>query len=282
MRTLLTTWGMTTRRLALAPSGLAGRPRAVVAMIHLEALPGAPAARLSVAAIERRAVAEAKLFRSAGVDGVLIENMHDTPYLRGNAGPETVAAMAVVARAVRNASGLPCGVQVLAGANQAALAIALAAGLDFIRAEAFAFAHIADEGLLQSSAAELLRYRRSIGADRIQIWVDVKKKHSSHAITADLGIGETAAAAEFLRADAVIVTGKVTGEAPPADGVRAVQAATVLPVWIGSGVSASNAGELGKIAQGAIVGSEFKRGGHWTGAVDPRRVEDFLKRWRGR
>src|SRR6185436_19844966 len=111
---------------------------------------------------------------------------------------------------------------------------------DFVRAEGFAFAHVADEGIIQSSAASLLRFRRHIGADRVQIWADVKKKHSSHAITSDVSIGETAHAVEFMRGDAVIVTGAVTGDAPRPDDVRDVKAATKLPVLLGSGVTAGN------------------------------------------
>ena len=108
--------------------------------------------------LEARAVQEAKLYREAGVDGLMIENMHDTPYLRGRVGPEIVAAITLIARAVKEAARLPCGVQILAAANQEAVAVAHAAGLDFIRAEGFAFAHVADEGIIESSAAELLRY----------------------------------------------------------------------------------------------------------------------------
>jgi membrane complex biogenesis BtpA family protein len=138
----------------------------VIAMIHLGALPGTPASQGSVAEIEKLALREAKIFRAAGVHGLMLENMHDTPYLRSRVGPEIVAAMAIIARAVKfKQSQLPCGIQILAGANSEAMAVAHAAGLDFIRAEGFAFAHVADEGIIQSSAAELLRYRRHIGAD---------------------------------------------------------------------------------------------------------------------
>ena len=137
----------------------------VIAMIHLGALPGTPANVLSLTDIEKQALREANNFRDAGVHGLMFENMHDTPYLRGRVGPEIVAAMAIIASAVKEASRLPCGVQVLAGANLEAMAVAHAAGLDFIRAEGFAFAHVADEGIIQSSAAELLRYRRAVGAD---------------------------------------------------------------------------------------------------------------------
>ena len=250
-------------------------------MIHVGALPGTPANARSLVEIEALALKEAKIYRDAGVHGLLLENMHDTPYLRGRVGPEIVAAMAVVARAVQDASRLPCGVQVLAAANQEALAVALAAGLDFIRAEGFSFAHVADEGVIQSSAAELLRYRRAIGAEHVQVWADVKKKHSSHAITADVSVGETAHAVEFMRGDAVIVTGVVTGDAPQLEDVREVKRATRLPVYLGSGVSAGNIAKFLGEADGFIIGSEFKVGGHWDGAVDPKRVKRFMAAWAG-
>ncbi len=248
----------------------------VVAMIHLGALPGTPACRRSLREIETQALREATIYREAGVHGLMLENMHDTPYLRGHVGPEIVAAIAIIARAVQDAAGLPCGLQILAAANTEAIAVAHAAGLEFIRAEGFAFAHVADEGIIQSSAAELLRYRRAIGADHVQVWADVKKKHSSHAITADVSIGETAHAVEFMRGDAVIVTGAVTGDAPQPADVHAVRQATRLPVYLGSGVTAENVGTFLGEADGFIVGSEFKTGGHWSGKVDAKRVGRFM------
>ena len=246
---------------------------AVVGMIHVGALPGTPAARASVGELAEGAAREAAVYRECGVDGLMVENMHDTPYLRGAVGPEVVAAMAVVCRAVREEAGLPIGVQVLAAANTEALAVAHAAGLDFIRAEGFAFAHVADEGLIQSSAAELLRFRRRIGAERVQVWADVKKKHSSHAITADLSLGETAAAVEFMRGDAVIVTGSATGEPPRASDVGEARSRCRLPVVVGSGVTPENAAEFYPAADALIVGSYFKRDGLWSNPLERERVE---------
>jgi uncharacterized protein len=248
----------------------------VIAMIHVGALPSTPAARLRLAEIERAALAEAKTYRACGVHGLMLENMHDTPYLRGEVGPEIVAAMAIIASAVKDASGLPCGVQILAGANLEAMAVAHAAGLDFIRAEGFAFAHIADEGLIQSSAAKLLRYRKQIGAERVQVWADVKKKHSSHAITADIDIGATAEAVEFMRGDAVIVTGSVTGDAPQLGDITDANRSCRLPVYLGSGVTTENLATFYEPADGFIVGSYFKVGGRWSNAVDPKRVKRFM------
>jgi uncharacterized protein len=250
-------------------------------MVHVGALPGTPASRSTVREIVAQAVAEARIYRDGGVHGIAIENMHDVPYLRGSVGPEITAAMTAVALAVKDASGLPCGIQILAGANHEALAVACTADLQFVRVEGYAFAHVADEGIIESSAASLLRYRRAIGGERVQVWADVKKKHSSHAITADVTIGDTAAAVEFMRADAVIVTGAATGlEASDAD-VGAVRQHCRLPLYLGSGVTADNLPRYYPLADGFIVGSYFKTDGRWSESIDPRRVERFMGAHRG-
>ena len=101
-----------------------------------------------------------------------------------------VAAMASVGSEIRRAVPLPLGVQVLAGANREALAVAHACGASFVRVEGFVFAHVADEGLIESGAGDLLRYRRKIGADGIRVFADIKKKHSSHALTSDVDLEE--------------------------------------------------------------------------------------------
>jgi membrane complex biogenesis BtpA family protein len=260
-------------------------PKPVIGMIHVGALPGTPASAVSVRELVELAAREARVYREGGVDGIALENMHDVPYLRGSVGPEIVAAMALIGQAVkaegRSASrpsgdGLPVGIQILAGANAEALAVAHAAGLDFIRAEGYVFAHVADEGLIESSAAKLLRYRKMIGAERVQVWADVKKKHSAHAITADISLGATAETVAFMRGDAVIVTGSVTGDPPKIEDVREARAYCRLPVILGSGVDVNNIGAFCPEADGFIVGSHFKMDGHWANTVDPKRVERFM------
>jgi len=250
--------------------------RPVIAMVHAGALPGTPANRAPLRELVKQAVSECRIYREAGVHGLMLENMHDVPYLRGGVGPEITAAMTVLAVAVKEASGLPCGIQILAAANREAIAVAHAAELDFVRVEGFAFAHVADEGIIESSAAALLRFRRQIGAERVQVWADVKKKHASHALTADIGIGDAASAAEFMRADAVIVTGTSTGASPSPADVAEVREKCDLPLHLGSGISAANLPEFFPIADGFIVGSTLKRNGRWNQEVDARRVREFM------
>ena len=257
---------------------LFSRSKPVIGVIHVGALPGTPRSSQTISELTTTARREAQLYRESGVDGVMIENMHDLPYLRGEVGPEIVAAMTAIGVEVKTESRLPVGIQILAGANLEAMAVAHAAGLDFIRAEGYAYAHIADEGLIEASAARLLRFRRMIGAMNIQVWTDVKKKHAAHAITADVSLGETAETVEFLGADCVIVTGNATGKPPSAADVREAKAHCHLPVFLGSGISADNIGEFYSEADGFIVGSSFKVDGLWSNTVDPARVEKFLRK----
>jgi membrane complex biogenesis BtpA family protein len=246
---------------------LFGVKRALIGVIHLQALPGTPASKFDVATIKSMAVEEAHLFKDEGFHGIVLENTHDRPYLKTHVGPEIVAAMSVICADVRRAVALPLGIQVLAGANSSALAVALACEASFVRVEGFVFAHVADEGIIESSAGPLLRYRRAIGADHIRVFADVKKKHSAHAITADVDLVETAKAAEFFAVDGVIVSGLATGEPADPGEVEAVAGAVAVPTFVGSGITAENISKFSK-AEGLIVGSSIKRGGHWANPID--------------
>jgi membrane complex biogenesis BtpA family protein len=248
-----------------------GVDRALIGVIHVGGLPGTPSHDRGLPEIVETAVAEACLYMSAGFHGVLIENTHDRPYLKGAVGPEIVASLAVIGHEIRRATSAPLGVQVLAGANQAALAVALACGASFVRVEGFVFAHVADEGFIESSAASLLRYRRMIGAAGIRVFADIKKKHSAHAVTADVSLVETAKAAEFFLVDGVIVSGISTGEPTDAGEVNSVAAATSVPVLVGSGVTAENVRDY-HAADALIVGSDVKRDGLWSNPLDEART----------
>ncbi|HSW45819.1 MAG TPA: BtpA/SgcQ family protein [Phycisphaerae bacterium] len=257
---------------------LFGVPKAMVGMVHVAALPGTPFASRPIDTIVAQAVAEATLLAEAGFDAVMIENMHDRPYLRQHVGPEIVAGMSAVLDAIRRTVDVPLGVQVLAGANRESLAAALAGDATFIRAENFVFAHVADEGLMpDADAGPLLRYRREIGAEHIRIFADVKKKHSSHAITADVSLATVAEAAAFFGADGIVVTGSATGKAASVEDVREAGAAVQIPVAIGSGLTPTNLADYWELADVFIVGSYYKRDGLWSEPPDADRVGALMR-----
>jgi hypothetical protein len=265
---------------------LLARGGALIGMVHAGALPGTPRSRLGVAELIASARRDALALREAGFDAVIVENMHDVPYVHGERlGPEIVAAMAMITAEVVAAFGRQVGVQILSGGNRHALAVAHCAGAGFVRCENFVYAHVADEGLLpEAEAGPLLRYRRSIGADGVGVFCDIKKKHASHALTADVPIEGAAASAEFFGADALIVTGVATGSPVDIAELARVRGSTRLPVLVGSGVTPGSVAAVLEHASGAIVGSSIKVGGVWSGPVDPAAATAIVSardRWSG-
>lgn len=241
-------------------------------MIHVAALPGTPKNSLSIQQITDMVKQEASIYLDCGIDALMIENMHDVPYLKNNVGPEIVASMTTIAVELRKMTDKPLGIQILAAANIQALAVAQAADFDFIRAEGFVYGHLADEGYIESCAGELLRYRKYLGADGIAIFTDIKKKHSSHALTSDISLAETVKTADYFLSDGIIVTGLSTGEAALVEDVKQARQATLLPVLIGSGITAKNLNSYWKHADAFIVGSWLKLDGDWKNGVDYNRV----------
>lgn len=252
--------------------------KSIIGMIHVQALPGTPNHKMSLTEISALAVKEAKQYESANIDAIIIENMHDVPYLKGQVGPEVTAAMTIVAQAVRNAVSLPIGIQILAGANKEALAVAKAVDLDFIRAEGFVFGHVADEGYIDSCAGELMRYRKNIEAEKVKVFTYIKKKHSSHAITSDVDIVETAHAAEFFLSDGLIITGSSTGKAVDIREQDALKDTVRKPILIGSGITADNISEYWNYADAFIVGSHFKESAYWMNPISDKRLSVFMKK----
>jgi uncharacterized protein len=261
-----------------ALEALFGRRKAVIGMVHSRALPGAPNYDgESMDSIVAFAVEEATRLKAGGVDGLIVENHGDIPFLKPDRlGPETAAAMAVMTDAVRRASSLPIGVNVLANGAIQAIAVAKAAGARFVRVNQWANAYVSNEGLLDGLAGEATRYRAWLRAQDVRVFADVHVKHGAHAITGDRSIPELARDVEFFDADVAIATGQRTGDSATLEEIRLVAEGCGLPVVIGSGVTPENIGDIFSIADGVIVASYLKRDGVWWNEVDPERLSHFM------
>ncbi len=262
-----------------AIAAIFGRRKAVIGVIHLHALPGSPdydGAEMD--SLMRTALDEAERYRAGGIDGLIVENHGDIPFAKPDElGPETAACMAVITQAVRLASGLPVGVNVLANGAVAALAVAKAAGAAFVRVNQWANAYVANEGFIEGRAGAAARYRAWLRAREVAIFADVHVKHGAHAITGDRPIQELARDVEFFDADVAIATGQRTGDAATLDELRAIAAGTSLPVAVGSGVNPDNVGDILGVADAVIVASYLKRDGVWWNEVDPERLAVFMR-----
>jgi membrane complex biogenesis BtpA family protein len=256
---------------------LFGVEKPIIGMVHLWPLPGAPGyAGYEMDTILDHARQDAEALLEGGVDGLIVENMWDLPYyVSTDVQMEAVTAQAVAASKIVEMADVPVGVNVIHNGWQAELAIAVAAGLDFIRVCILTGARLWDTGELDhGSAAKLLRRRKELGAERIKLFADVDKKHSVPFPGLDL---ETHIEwTEFYRADALIVSGRMTGDAPPLDKVRRAKEAATRPILMGSGTTAENIAGFLRYADGAIVGSSLKAAGVAENSVDVERVRRYM------
>jgi membrane complex biogenesis BtpA family protein len=253
----------------------AREPPWVIGTIHLAALPGAPDFGGDLEVVRERALRDARALAAAGVDALILENFGDAPFFPDAVPPETVATMAVLASALAQTVTVPVGVNVLRNDARAALGIAAAAGLSFLRVNVHAGTRITDQGIVSGRAHETVRIRRALGLERVAILADVHVKHSAPLGTRTIG-EESAELAERAHADAVLVTGSATGKAPSPAEIAEVRRSVTVPVLVASGVDPQSAEVLLENADGCIVGSALKVDGRAGNEVDPMRAREVI------
>ncbi|MBI5879164.1 MAG: BtpA/SgcQ family protein [Chloroflexi bacterium] len=254
-------------------------PKPIVGMIALPPLPGYPEFTRIDAYIER-ALGDLRALEDGGADGVCVENDYDHPHtLTG--GPEIIASFTRIVSEVMRHARVPVGLEVLLNDWRASLAIALATGAQFIRMDFFVDRVRIKAGVIEPEPEAVLAYRARIRAEHVALFTDVQVKYSE-SLEPGKRLSTSVRQAVQHGADAVIVTGRETGQPPTLDDVReAREAAGDFPVLLGSGTAPGNAGALLRVADGALVGTSLKDGSDWPYTVVPSRVRALMDVVRG-
>ena len=254
---------------------LFGTGKPVIGCIHLLPLPGAPLYAGAMEEVFRKALEETEILVKNGVHGLIVENFRDKPFFPGRIPPETVASLAAVGREILKRGRVPVGVNALRSDGESAMAVATAIGADFIRVNVHMSAVVSEQGLIQGASHRTLRLRSALKS-KVLIFADVGVKHA--APLADRGLAiETRDLTERGLADAIIVSGEMTGEETKVSDVDVARNHTDLPVLIGSGVTTENIHKVYGKADGFIVGSYFKKEGRGDNFVESRRVKRFME-----
>jgi membrane complex biogenesis BtpA family protein len=257
---------------------LTGQPKTIIGMVHLPALPGTPLydAAGGMAAIRDWTKRDLEALQRGGIHAVMFCNENDRPY-RLDADPASVAAITDVVASLRSELSVPFGVNVLWDPI-ATIAVAAATGAAFCR-EIFAGAFAGDFGLWVRTAGDAWRYRRQVGAEQVRLLYNINAEFA--APIAPRPIGEVARSVVFSSSpDAVCVSGGITGQSVETSTIGQVFEAigeTGVPILINTGFKASNAAELLRYADGAVVGSSLKVDGVTWNQVDETRVHDLMK-----
>ena len=247
----------------------------VIAMCHLQALPGDPAYDSAGGMSEVVADARANLraLQEGGVDGLMFSNEFSLPYLT-KVECLTVAAMARVIAELYDEIKIPFGVNVLWD-PYASLDLAVATGAQFVR-EIFTGVYASDFGLWDTNCGAIVRHQHRIGGKDIKLFFNILPEAAAYL--ADRDIVSVARSTVFNTGpDALCVSGLTAGEETSAATLRLVKDALPnMPIVANTGVNRANVAEQLNIADAAIIGTAFKRDGIFENPVDAGRVRALM------
>jgi membrane complex biogenesis BtpA family protein len=270
----------------------------LIGVIHLPPLPGSPGYRRArfpdvggstwgFEDVVEYAVSQARVYESAGFDGVIVENYGDKPYsLRASVGQ--VAAMVRIVSSVVKSTSIPVGVNMLRNSGYEAFYVAYVSGARFIRVNSLCEMRISQEGILRPEARRLSRALEELLAyddlysGRLAVMADIGVKHSSPLVQSQSlqDMIRDCIERSGIPVYSLIVTGARTGEEPGYDRVEeALPVARDLGVqlYIGSGVTHTNITKYWSIADGFIVGTSVKIGGRTENPVSEEKATALAK-----
>lgn len=254
---------------------LGSRKKAVIAMAHIGALPGTPLydARGGMGKLIGGVLSDIEALQDGGVDAILFGNENDRPYVF-RAGAEGIAAMTAVISAVRPVLKVPFGVNYLWDPS-ASVAIGAATGAAFVR-EIMTGVFASDMGLWNPDAAAAARLRHNLGRDDMKLLFNINAEFAHPLDQRPIALRARSAVFSSL-ADAILVSGPITGQSASIHDLRSVaDAITDVPVFANTGVNIDNVPEVLGLVSGVIVGTHFKVDGNTWNPVDGARVKRFM------
>ena len=242
----------------------------------MPALPGSPQNTLSLRAIQDWVLKDADVLARGGIRAFMLENFGDSPFYPARVPAHTVAYLTAIGCEIRRSFNFPLGVNVLRNDALSAVAVASAVSAEFIRVNIHTGARLTDQGIIEGTAHETLRYRKYLGSS-VLILADIDVKHSAPVAPRPLS-QEIEEILSRGGADGIIVTGSATGKQTAIDDLKQAKAtAGSASVFAGSGVDAENVRSILQVADGAIVGTSLKQDGVTTNPVELSRVQALIE-----
>jgi membrane complex biogenesis BtpA family protein len=187
--------------------------------------------------------------------------------------------MTAVVSANRPLLKVPFGVNYLWD-PEASVSIAAATGARFVR-EIFTGVFASDMGIWEPKCAKAVQLRRNLGRPDLKLLFNINAEFA-HALD-QRSIALRARSAVFSSlADAILVSGPLTGEPAEASALKSVREVGLsVPIFANTGVNIDNVTEIMQFADGCVIGTHFKHGGNTWNAVDPARVVRFMDKVNG-
>lgn len=254
---------------------LFGVKKPIIAMCHLQPLPGDPHYNKEkgmdyVLECARR---DLHALQNGGVDGIMFSNEFSLPYLT-KVEPITIAAMGWVIGSLHEEIRVPYGVNCLWDPI-ASLDLCVAVGGKFIR-EIISGVYASDFGLWNTNVGQTVRHQMAIGGEQIKLLFNIVPEAAQYL--ADRPIEEIARSTEFNnRPDAICVSGLTAGSETDTQVLSVVKNSVKrTPILCNTGCNKDNITRQLSVADGAVCATTFKIDGIFENAVDEQRVKEFM------
>jgi uncharacterized protein len=251
----------------------------IIAMCHLRALPGDPQydPEKGVAWVLEEARHDLHALQNGGVDAIMFSNESSLPYLL-KVEPVTYVTMARIIGELMPEIRVPYGVNVLWDPT-ASIDLAVATGAQFVR-EIISGVYAGDFGLWNTNAGEVVRHMHRVHGKGIRLLYNIVPEAAVYLAGRDPA--SIARSTVFnTGADALCVSGLTAGAEASQETLRLVKDAVPnTPVFANTGVRLENVDQQLAIADGAVVGTTFKRDGYIWNEVDEGRVRAFMAKVR--
>lgn len=257
-----------------------GTDKPIIAMAHLPASPATPMydRERGIDHLVETVAKDVEALQAGGVTAIMFCNENDRPYLM-QVGSEVVAAMTRVIAQLLPVIRVPFGCDLLWD-PVAALSVAHATGGRFVR-EVFTGLYAGDIGLWNTRSGEALRHRRAIGAESVRCLYNITAEFAHSLDQRPLELMAKSAVFSSM-ADAILISGSMTGEVAELGHLQRVKAALPdTPVFANTGVKQHNVKGILQTVDGVIVGTSLKVDGVTWNPVDGERVKRFVAAARG-
>lgn len=248
--------------------------KVIIGMAHIGALPGTPLydAEGGMPKLIDDVRGDVQALQSGGIDAIMFGNENDRPYVL-EAPLEGATAMAALVMALKPSLTVPFGVNYLWD-PKASVAIGAVTGASFVR-EIFTGVFASDMGLWQPDGAGAARLRRALGRPDMKLLFNINAEFAHSLDARPIELRARSAVFSSL-ADAVLVSGPITGQPVDRSDLRKVRDAIDAPLLANTGVTIDNVADVLSLADGAVVGTHFKADGITWNAVDGDRVKRFM------
>ena len=260
---------------------LFGVKKPIIAMLHLDPLPGDPRWRYgdTMESVVQHALTDLKALQDGGVDGILISNEFSLPYQR-HMNFVTPAAMAYVVGRLREHIRVPFGVDCISD-GEATIELAAAVGAAFVRGT-FCGVYVGDGGLYNNDFSALLRRKAALHLDNLKMLYFINPESDRNLDTRPLA--DIAKSTIFkAHPDGLCISANAAGQDVDDALITSVKEANPeVVVLCNTGCRPDTIVRKLRCGDAAVVGTYFKEGGKLEDSrlrnlrVDESRVKEFM------